>query len=135
MIVGHSRRCRFVPRLVGYVIAVVALVSQLTLGSLALPDEPLSADRIAALEAASILCGGSASPPGHGTPVRQRTADYALCPLSVLLAAPAALLTSAPCLPPPAIGPALGQRHRPRARAPPSLEVASAYPRGPPRLV
>jgi hypothetical protein len=128
-----SRQFRHCAGLVGLLIAVVAMVSQLTLGALVLPDNR-PADPVAALNALSVLCR-TGRPVGDKPAPAHRAPQTVLCPLSVTLALPAAIL--APAIPLPAPSPVLVLRIAlpPPARAPPSLAGIAAYPRGPPVLV
>ena len=109
----------------GCVLVLLALISQLALGSVVVSDD------LATLQAATIPChSGDETPaaPGHA-------GDHALCPLSVALALPAAILTSPPIVPTPGMNVLLNPRRTAQPRAPPSHRYAAPYPRGPPRLV
>lgn len=118
----------------GFIVAVLALISQLALGAVVLPDHAPT-DGAAALAAAMVDCA-PASPAGRPqTPTPGRHDDgSALCPLSVALALPSVILTPAPILPPPPRMLAVRTDRRPPARAPPSRVPDAAYPRGPPAL-
>ena len=112
---------------------LVALVSQLALGAVVIPDDAQA--QLAALDAASVFCQSGANAPGSDRPPVQRHAsDYALCPLSVSLALPALVFAPEPILPEPGLGHALRLAPLPQGRAPPSHAFAAAYPRGPPHL-
>jgi hypothetical protein len=110
-------------------------VSQLALGSVVLPDDSPQT-QLAALDAASILCQAGTTGSGNDRPPAPHHApDCALCPLAVLLALPAVILTADPVLPEPGSGLQLRPGAPPQARAPPSHDFAASYPRGPPRQV
>ena len=134
MFLGLPRRFRHPSRVCGLLAVLVALVSQLALGAVVLPDESPQS-QLATLDAASIFCqtgsntGGSDRPP-----IPHHAADYALCPLSVSLAQPVAVLVPDVLLPAPSQSLAMRPGALPQARAPPSRVVAAAYPRGPPGL-
>jgi hypothetical protein len=118
----------------GFLLAVLALVCQLAFGAL-LPAEEASARQLAALDAVSVLCDGSApTTPGHGAPHHHHAPDCALCPLCIAMAAHGAILASAPPLPTPTSEPVAQAAFPPPARAPPSRAVRIAFPRGPPVL-
>ena len=126
-----ARRVRAVLDL-GLLTALLALVSQLALGAMVLPDAP---DQVAALDAVGILCSGAAPTDDGGTaPHRHHASDLALCPLTVALALPAVVLTSAPALPPPAPVLAFRMRERPPGRGPPPPTARVGAPRAPPSL-
>ena len=133
MLNGLSRRFRRPLRRAGLIAFLAALVSQLALGAVVIPDDPQS--QLAALDAASVFCqSGNGAQGGERPPVQRYAADYALCPLSVSLALPAIILSPEPLLPEPGPGRALPTGTLPQSRAPPSHAFAAAYPRGPPRL-
>ncbi len=129
----EPRRIGLPRRLPGFIVAVLALISQLALGAVVLPDHT-PADGIAALTAAMVDCapttpGGQPDrTPGH------HDDSGALCPLSVALALPSVILTPTPFLPPPPLVLAVRMAHLPPARAPPNRVPDAAYPRGPPAL-
>lgn len=120
----------------GLLLAVLALVSQLALGAVVLPD-PASAQEqsVAALDALSILCN-SASPtaPGEGPRHHRQDRDCVPCPLAVSLALPAAVLASGPELPPPSSQLADSVSLPPPARGPPAQPRQTPPSRGPPVL-
>jgi hypothetical protein len=128
-----SRQFRHRFGLVGLLTAVVAMVSQLTLGAMVLPDDE-PADPIVALNAVSVLCQAG-QPVGDKHSPAHRAPQAALCPLSVTLALPAAILAPATLLPAPPAVLALRIALPSPARAPPSLRSIAAYPRGPPILL
>ena len=128
-----ARRARVAIDL-GFLAALLALVSQLALGAMVLPD-PASPDQLAALDAVSILCTGLPSSDNGGTaPHRHHAADLALCPLTVTLALPAVILTPSPALPPPPSVLAFRTRERPPGRGPPLPTARVGAPRAPPFL-
>ena len=111
--------------------ALVALAGQLALGAVAVPDQS-PRTRLAALDAASILCRSGNTPGDRERPPAHHEQDRASFPLSVAVALPA---PSGPLLP--AAGGILALRPvgLPQARAPPARASPAAYPRGPPILV
>ena len=116
--------------LLGLLVAVMAMVSQLALGATVLPDDR-PAGPTAALTALVVFCQtghllGDKPVPAHRMP------QTTLRPLSVTLALPAAIPVSAILLPVPSTALPLRVVPLPPARAPPSLAVMAAYPRGPP---
>ena len=115
--------------LTGLLFAVLALVSQLVLGGLALPDEKPSA-AIDTLAAVSTLCHAPALPNRHhGAPHAPAATG---CTLAIALALPGIILTDAILLPLPAdtrLSPAMVL---PPARAPPPRIASDGAPRGPP---
>jgi hypothetical protein len=116
----------------GFIVAVLALISQLALGGAVLPDQ-VPANGIAALAAAMVDCAPAI--PGHPpAPTPRHDDSSALCPLSVALALPSVILTPAAVLPPPMPIPAMRTAMRPPARAPPNRVPDAAFPRGPPAL-
>lgn len=115
-------------RLLGLLAAVIGLVSQLALGSMALPDAPGAADRLAAV---SVMCRtGQTKPP---EPARHAP-HQAICPLSVALALPSVVPAPPPVLPFPAIDAAVRAAFVAQPRAPPVRATIAAQPRGPPTL-
>jgi hypothetical protein len=118
----------------GALLAVLALVSQLALGAMVLPDESSSA-KLAALDAVSILCTGTKAP-HHDGPAQHRhhPGDPALCPLSVALALPAVVLTASAALPIPSSEIVVRTRERPPGRGPPLETARVGAPRAPPAI-
>jgi hypothetical protein len=113
-------------RLLGLLLAVVGLASQLALGSVVIPDGPSADDSLAA---ASVICR-----PGEKPSHQPAQKAPAVHPLSVALALPSVVPVPAPLLPPPAavvIGRAASTA---QPRAPPPAPVLAAQPRGPPAL-
>ena len=118
--------------LLGLLVAVMALVSLLALGATVLPDDR-PADPTAALKALVVFCQ-TGHPLGDKPAPAHRMPQATLCPLSVTLALPAAIPAPMVFLPAPPGALALRFGAPPPARAPPSLAVMAAYPRGPPFL-
>ncbi len=128
------RRARSSPRRAGFLVAMIALVSQLALGGLVPPDDD-AVSRLAALDAVSILCSGhqAADPKGGQAPHRHHAIDLALCPLAIALAVPDCLLpTSAPLTPARSCGTGDGSREPPPGRGPPAATARVGAPRAPP---
>jgi hypothetical protein len=128
-----SRRFRHFSGLMGLLTAAVAIVSQLALGAMVLPDNR-PADPIAAIDALSVLCQ-TGHPVGDKSVPTHRGSQPVLHPLSVILALPAAIPVLAALLPAPPAPRILRIAPPPPVRAPPSLVAIAAYPRGPPVLV
>lgn len=128
-----ARRFRHPSGFLSFLLACIALVSQLALGGVVLPDEsPQGA--IAALDAASILCGGN-HPSGNGGPAshRHQPANPALCPISIALALPSVIPTFAPELPVSSHSVLyLTTKERPPGRGPPAATARVGAPRAPP---
>lgn len=106
-----SRQFRHCSALVGLLIAVMAMVSQLALGATVLPDDR-PADPTAALKALVVFCQTGHPVDDKPTPPH-RMPQATLCPLSVTLALPAAIPAPMVFLPAPPGALAL------RFRAPP----------------
>jgi hypothetical protein len=127
----HGFRHRFL--FPNFLIAGLALVSQLVLGTLVLPEDTPSG-RLAALKAVSLICVGKAAPSRDRPPRHtHRAADPAICPLSVALALPGVVLAPAPV--PPAPSRALLPNRTwtgPPSRGPPPLTARVGLPRAPP---
>ncbi len=117
----------------GLLLAVLALVSQLALGTMVLPDDA-AARQQAELDVASVLCTGAPAPVRHAPAQHHRVADGALCPLSIALALPSVVPVLPPMLPAPTAGRVLRLATARSARGPPSLLSGIGYPRGPPVL-
>jgi hypothetical protein len=119
------------PRRASLLAAMLALVSQLALGAMVLPD--IVQSDLAALDAAAVLCGTPA-PGGHAPAPRHQAPDCALPSLAVALALPAVILGAAPGLPPRRAA-AVGEAGRIEApRTPPQHFASAGLPRGPPPL-
>ena len=111
-------------------LAMVALVSQLVLGSLVLPDE--AAGAAAQLRSVAVLCSGAAAPqaPAHH---RHHPGAPATCPpLEIALALPAVILPAAIVLPLLATSSATGPFALPPARGPPAASAWALHARAPP---
>ena len=113
------------------VLAMAALVSQLVLGSLVLPDEATGAT--AQLGSVAVLCTSAAVPqaPAHH---RHHPGVPATCPLEIALALPAVILPAAVVLPLPATSSATGPFTLPPARGPPAASAWALHARAPPHL-
>ena len=107
------------------VFAVVALVSQMVLGSLVLP--PAQARAAATLDDAIVLCG-SPAPHQHRHPDSGTTR-----PLDLALELPA-VIPLPPVALPPVPRSAVAAMALPPARAPPARADRAAHARDPPRL-
>jgi hypothetical protein len=115
----------------GLLLAVLALISQLALGSLVLPAESAAAE----LDAIAIFCQTAPSgTPQPSAPHHQHAPDCAICPLCVALAMPGAILTPAPLLPTPSVHQVAQITLPPPARGPPSRPLRISLARGPPAL-
>ena len=112
--------------------ALVAIVSQLALGAVVLPDA--QTDQRAVLASVSIFCDGTTSPQtGGAAPHRHHAADPALCPLAVTLSLPSVMIAPAPQLPLPSnVVFAAASRERPPGRGPPLPTARDGLPRAPP---
>ncbi len=117
----------------GLLAAVLALVSQLALGAVVLPDDA-PAGQLAELDAVSVLCTGAAPDGNSPAPHRHHAADLTLCPLGISLAAPCCLPEPAPALPPPPQAVAARAFERPPGRGPPPATARVGEPRAPPVL-
>lgn len=128
-----SSRIRLSMPLIRALFAIVALVSQLALGSLVLPDQA-AARSIVDVRSATVLC--KSSPPGLKLPSHQERhpTQETVCLLDGALELPAVILIPAVILPPlrlPTAGRLIGL---PPARAPPSAVRWAQRARGPPNL-
>ena len=112
----------------GLFLAIFALVSQLTLGGLVLPDDASAAE----LDAVIILCQAGAPDAPAAPPHHHHAPDCAICPLCVALALPGVILTPAPLLPAPSIQRVAAIALPPPARGPPSRPLRISLARGPP---
>ncbi len=127
-----SARIRLSMPLMRAVLATVALVSQLLLGSLVLPDESTGA--AARLRSVAVLCTSTAAAtqaPGHH---RHHPGAPATCPLELALALPAVILLAAVVLPVLATAPATAPFAVPPARGPPAASAWALHARAPPHL-
>jgi hypothetical protein len=115
----------------GLLLAILALVSQVALGSLVLPADSAAAE----LDAVAIFCQTAApATPQPATPHHHHGPDCAICPLCAALAMPGAILTPAPLLPAPSIHRVAQIALPPPARGPPSRPFRIPLARGPPVL-
>ena len=131
---GHQRLLRLTNGLPGLLLAIIALISQLALGSLVLPDSASAQEQsVAALDALSIICstpiaGAPDNPPAH----HRHAPDCTLCPLCSTLAMQGVILTAAPALPAPVSQQTGRAVLPPPARAPPAQPRYAPPARGPP---
>ncbi len=116
----------------GLLLAILALVSQLALGSLAFPTDSAAAE----LDAVAIFCQTAApdAPPPSTPHHHQHAPDCAICPLCAALALPGAILTPAPLLPTPSSRRVAQAALPPPARGPPARPLRISLARGPPTL-
>ena len=131
----QTKHLRSLGSLPGLLLAVLALVSQLALGSIAMPDEAAAREQsVAALDSLSIIC--SATTPVEHAPGQHHHhgMDCAVCPLCAALAMHAVVLGSGPDLPAPSSRLAHRATLPPPARAPPAQPRHAPPPRGPPVL-
>ena len=128
-----SRRFRHLSGYLRFLLAAIALISQLALGAMVLPDDA-PAGALAALDAVSILCDGN-HPSDHRSPASHshQPASPALCPISVALALPGVIPTPAPILPVSSNSVLyLSTTERPPGRGPPAATARVGAPRAPP---
>ena len=121
----------------GFLVALLAIASQLALGAIVLPDEVSAREQsVAALDALSILCDSATPTKPDDAPKHhhRQNPDCAICPLGVALAMPAAVLVSGPALPPPSSHMADRSAFPPPARGPPAQPRHTPPSRGPPVL-
>jgi len=116
----------------GLLLALLALASQIAVGSLVLPEDSAAAE----LDAVAILCQVTApgAPQQPGAPHHHHAPDCAICPFCAALALPGAILTPAPLLPAPSLHRVAQIALPPPSRGPPSRPLRIALPRGPPLL-
>ncbi len=119
----------------GLLLAILALVSQLALGAMVLPDDDLPQRQQSSLDAIGVMCS-SAVPvlPGHRAPHHRHVPDCAPLPLGVALALPAFMPMSPPTLPRPLAARMQRRASAASARGPPSHYSHIGFPRGPPVL-
>ncbi len=118
----------------GLLMAILALVSQLALGTMVLPEEapPAASTELAAI---SVLCQtGTPATSSPGVPQHHHMPDCPVCPLCVALATQGALLTPAVLLPMPSTRRVAQIALPPPARGPPSRPLRISLARGPPVL-
>jgi hypothetical protein len=119
----------------GLLLAVLALVSQLALGAIVLPDVAEAQEQsVAALDAISVLCQSPTPALPDRAPAHHHCPDCALCPLCVALAMQGVVLASGPEMPPPSCQSVSRVALPPPARAPPAQPHTTPLPRGPPVL-
>ncbi|HEX3349656.1 MAG TPA: hypothetical protein VHS58_16305 [Acetobacteraceae bacterium] len=109
---------------------LVALVSQLALGAMVLPD----IDAATASDAVAIFCTGTTAPdPGAPSGHAHWPAPPALCPLGIALALPSIVPTPAAILPlRTAAVLVVRPQERPPGRGPPAPTARVGIPRAPP---
>jgi hypothetical protein len=115
---------------IGLLVAILALVSQLALGSLVLPADSAAAE----LDAVAIFCQTGAPDAPPAAPHHQHAPDSAICPLCAALALPGAILSPAPLLPTPSVHQVARIALPPPAHGPPALPLRISLARGPPVL-
>ncbi len=115
------------------VLAAVALVSQLLLGSLALPDDA-AAGAAAQLRAVVVLCSSRPTAPAAPLHHRHHPIDPAACPLEIALELPAVILMPTVTVPSPAVSARPTPFILPAARAPPVSVAWAQHARAPPKL-
>lgn len=119
----------------GLLLAMLALVSQLALGSLAPVDADADGQR-AELAALTMLCRTTLVIGSHdpAAPHHHRLPDYAPASLAAALDLPCLVAAPAPVLPAPSSGARLRLVSLLSARGPPSHQSHLGFPRGPPVL-
>jgi hypothetical protein len=110
---------------------MLALVSQLALGAIVLPDDTQAAQRDR-MDTTAVLCGGHAD--RGKAPAHRHHADVAVCPPSVALALPGVVLATAVVFPRPTWVALAAPADRPEIRGPPIVAPRPGLPRGPPVL-
>ncbi len=129
----NHRSARSLPML-GFLLAVMCLVSQIAIGTMVIPDEP-SGTLLEALTSAGVDCHASpASAPGGRPPHPHRQTEPAVCPLRLALELPGITL-----LPPVVIPESLTATDArvglpPPSRGPPPAPARVGQPRAPPAL-
>ena len=118
--------------ILSYLTAVIALVSQLALGAVLLPDMP-SQQQFASLEAANVFCDGNQTTHGGKPDHKHRQPAPAICPISITLSLPSIVLAPTPVLPAPSgyVIHARAFEHAP-GRGPPPATARVGVPRAPP---
>ncbi len=114
------------------VLAAVALVSQLLLGSLVLPDEA-AAEATAQLRSVAALCTSLPAAPATPTHHRHHPVEPAVCPLEMATGLLAVILMPGIVLPPPSTSNGTRLFVLPAARAPPAAVAWALHARAPPR--
>ena len=120
----------------GLLLTVLALVSQLALGSLAPVDAEADGQR-SELAALTMLCQTTLADGSHApaAPHHHRLPDYAPASPAAALDLPCLVAAPAPTLPAPSSGVKLRLVSLLSARGPPSHDSHLGFPRGPPVLV
>jgi hypothetical protein len=116
--------------LFGFVVALLAIVSQVAVASVVWPDDAARA-RIAALETVSVVCQGG-KPAGPAQAPVHRPVDPSLCPPAAAFAIPLAVMASGALLPLQRQALPLHADARAAIAAPPGAAPEAAFPRGPP---
>ena len=134
MLTHAASSVRLLSRAHGMLLAMLALVSQLALGSLAPVDADADGQR-SELAAFTVLCqtpleDRSSVPASH----HHRAPDYAPSPAAAALDLPCLVSVPAPVLPAPSAGTPLRLVSLLSARGPPSHTSHLGFPRGPPVL-
>lgn len=115
------------------VLAIVALISQIVLGSLVLPDQA-DARPLVALQAAMMLCKSGSSARMASSHHQQHPARETSCTLDMALELPAVILLPVFIMPARFLPTGGRMMTLPPARAPPAAKVWALYARGPPTL-
>ncbi len=115
------------------VLATLALVSQLVLGTLLLPDEAATG-AAARLRAVAMLCTGTARGPDAPARHRHRPDVAATCPAPRALELAAVILMPAVALPSLVVSSGMRLFAVPPARGPPGVPAWALHARGPPHL-
>ena len=128
-----AKRPGHVSGVLSYLTAVIALVSQLALGAVLLPDVP-SQQQLAAFEAANVFCDGNQTSNHGGKPDHNhRQQPPAICPISITLSLPSIVLAPTPVLPAPSSYVIHARAfERPPGRGPPPATARVGAPRAPP---
>ncbi len=136
MLMRATLSVRPLSRIPGLLLAVLALVSQLALGSLAPLDAEVDVQRTE-LAALTVLCQTALVDGSHApaAPHHHRLPDYAPSPLAAALDLPCFVVVPTPVLPAPSAGVKLRLVSLLSARGPPSHKSHLGFPRGPPVLV
>lgn len=132
----HAKAARF-PRLpaglAGLFLAVLALVSQLAVGSLA-PVDALASSQQAELDALTALCRTAPPADGRHDPAHRHLPDCAPGVSRAALVLPGFVLAPMPVPPAPSVHKAARLVSLLSARGPPSHASHLGFPRGPPVL-
>jgi len=121
-------------RLLGVLIAAIALAGQIALGAL-VPQGTTPETQLAELATTSFICHSEDKPDSRDGKPHHHAPDCALCPLCQAIAQSGALIhPSAISLLVPLIAP-VSNAVPPPSRATPLFGLATVYPRGPPPLI